>query len=140
MLPYTTYHIPETAYNQTGQEGKWLQMVLPAPVDGVQLELLKKITVALKADFDREALVLYPDKDDQILLLPFPDRTYGLVISFGVTPDQFGVWIDLQKPGICRMEKFAVILTLSPEILTNQANAKKELWHCMQDFLESRQS
>ena len=136
MLPYTTYHIPESPNNQTGYEGKWLQMVVPVPVSGESLALLEKITTALKADFNRETLVLSPDENNQITLHR-TGKTRGLVISFGVSPDQLGLWIDLAKPGMCRLESFTFILTLSPESLSTHANAKKELWRCMQIFLES---
>ena len=138
MLPYTTYHIPESPNHQTGKEGKWLQMVVPAPVSGESLELLKKIASALKADFDHDVIVLEPDNEFQFSLRHMPINQAGLVISFGVSPDLIGIWIDLAKPGMCKLEKFTIILTLPPDSLSNHANAKKELWRCMQVYLESK--
>jgi len=137
MLPYTTYHIPETKNNQTAQSLKWLWMVVPTDVSSENQELLTKISAALKADFDQDVYFNKPGEEGFFLLGDMPGDQPKLIISFGILPDKIGLWIDLAKPGICVMEKFTFILTLTPEALNANANAKKELWRWMQTFLES---
>jgi len=137
MLPYTTYHIPETNNNQTAQSPKWLWMVVPTDVSSENQELLTKISAALKADFDQDVYFNKPVKEDFLSLGDIPGDQPKLIISFGTLPEKIGLWIDLAKPGICVMEKFTFSLTLTPEALNANANAKKELWRWMQTFLES---
>ena len=137
MLPYTTYHIPETINNQTAQTPNWLWMVVPTEVSSENQELLTKISAALKADFNQDVFFLKPDEHGLKSLGDIPGDKPKLIISFGTLPEKIGLWIDLAKPGICVMEQFTFILTLTPEALNANSNAKKELWHWMQSYLES---
>jgi len=140
MLPYTTYHIPESENHQTGLADKWLCMVVPAPDSPDQKELLQKISAALKADLETEVLFISYVTGQDISLSDLPSNQIKLIISFGPTPEQLGIWIDLQKPGMRVLEKYSFILTSTPDALANNAIAKKELWRSMQTFLELQSS
>jgi len=140
MLPYTTYHIPETKNSQTAKTPKWLWMVVPADVSSENQELLTKISGALKADIEQDLLFIKPDENGIMSLGDISDSKPKLIISFGALPEKIGLWIDLAKPGLCVMEQFSFILTLTPEALNVNANAKKDLWRWMQIYLESRPS
>jgi len=137
MLPYTTYHIPETKNSQTAKSPKWLWMVVPADVSSENQELLTKISAALKADLEQDLFVIKPGEEGLMSLSEIPGDKPKLIISFGTLPEKIGLWIDLTKPGMCVMEQFTFILTLTPEALNANANAKKELWRWMQTYLES---
>jgi hypothetical protein len=140
MLPYTTYHIPEPEFNETVLAGKWLWMVVPMQDAETHKDLLQKISLALKADFGTEVFLIHLKQNEAISLASNPGYRPKLVISFGPLPDQLGLWIDMTKPGVCVLEGFTFVLTLSPEALSGNALAKKELWRSMQTFLESQSS
>jgi hypothetical protein len=136
MLPYTTYHIPEMKNHQTGQHGQWLWMIVPDLISDADQELLPKISAALKADYSTEVFFIKQVKGENFSLTAIADFNPKLVISFGSAPDQIGLWIDMAKPGMCILERFTFILTLTPEALSSNAAAKKELWRHMQSYLE----
>jgi hypothetical protein len=137
MLPYTTYHIPETNNSQTAQTPKWLWMVVPTDVSSENQEFLTKISAALKADFNQDVFFIKPDEHGLKSLGDIPGEKPKLIISFGILPENIGLWIDLAKPGMRVMEQYTFILTLTPEALNANAIAKKELWRWMQTYLES---
>lgn len=138
MLPYTTYHIPETDDHKTAQSGQWLWMVFRKPLTETEKDLLLKISAALKADFESNVWCIEHGMDETASLSAMTGPKPGLVISFGVPPAEMGLWIDLSRPGICTLESFSFILTISPDALAEHAGAKKELWKCMQSYLENR--
>lgn len=138
MLPYTTYHIPETDDHQTANNKQWLWMIVRKPLSEPEKDLLIKISTALKADFDTDAWCMELGTKDAPSLSSMTGPKPGLVISFGVSPAELGLWIDLNRPGICTLESFSFILTIAPDALAEHAGAKKELWKCMQTYLESR--
>jgi hypothetical protein len=138
MLPYTTYHIPETDDNKTGQGAKWLWMVFRKPLSEPEKDLLLKISAALKADFETEVLCILQGIDEASSISSVTGPKPGLIISFAVPPSELGLWIDLNQPGICTLESFSFILTIAPDALAGNAGAKKDLWKCMQSYLETR--
>lgn len=138
MLPYTTYHIPETDDHKTGQGAKWLWMVFRKPLSATEKDLLLKISAALKADFETDVLCIEQGIEEAASMSSMTGPKPGLIISFGVPLSELGLWIDLNQPGICTLESFSVILTIAPDALAGHAGAKKDLWKCMQSYLEAR--
>lgn len=138
MLPYTTYQIPESNKDQTDHSGKWLWMVVPDAISDDQRELLDKISAALKADMNTDVFLLNCAPGETVSLSDSAESQPSLVVSFGVWPEQLGLWIDIKKPGMIILESMAFILTLAPGELAKNATAKKELWHSMQSFLQTR--
>ena len=138
MLPYTTYHIPETDDHKTAHSDQWLWMVFKKPLSEPEKDLLLKISAALKADFETNVWCVEHGTDETAALSAVTGPRPRLVISFGVPPTELGLWIDLNRPGICTLESFSFILTISPDALAEHAGAKKELWKCMQTYLENR--
>ena len=138
MLPYTTYHIPETDDYKTADSAQWLWMVVRKPLSEPEKDLLLKISAALKADFETNVWCMEHSIEDSPSLSAVTGPKPRLVISFGVPPAELGLWIDLSRPGICTLELFSFILTIAPDALAEHAGAKKELWKCMQTYLETK--
>jgi hypothetical protein len=136
MLPYTTYKIPESTKNKTAPSGKWLWMVVGGEISGPELDLLQKISAALQADFKADVLQIVFDKNQLISISDISPVDTKLIISFGIAPADLGLWIDLPRPGIRMLEHFSFILTLPLEKLADHLKAKKELWNCMQNFMD----
>lgn len=136
MLPYTTYRIPETGKNQTEASDKWLWMIIRKPLTEAYMDLLLKISTALKADFSLDVYCLQQPPNEEFTLASLSQSKPKLIISFGVLPSELGLWIDLNRPGISLLESCIFILTLPVEELSKHAAAKKELWQSMQIFLE----
>ncbi len=136
MLPYTIYHIPETENNKTENKPKWLWMIIRSPLKESDSDLLLKISSALKADFKEDVFCLLQPTGTSNGIATIGETKPKLIISFGVPATELGLWIDINRPGICVMESFTFIMTLPVEELANHALAKKELWISMQLFLE----
>lgn len=139
MLPYTTYTIPERSTDKTPAKGHWLHFVTDRAFSPSELELVKKIGAALKADFNQDTLLVIPSLDSDQSIRELISASTKLMISFGIMPSQMGLWIDLESPGIRYLEPFTFILTLPVAALENNAAAKKELWKYMQMFMEMNQ-
>ena len=139
MLPYTTYTIPELSTDKTPTAGHWLHFVSDRDFSPSELELVKKIGAALKADFDQDTCSVIPTQQGDQPLQELISASTKLIISFGIMPAQMGLWIDLESPGIRFLESFTFILTLPIAALENNASAKKELWKYMQMFMEMNQ-
>jgi hypothetical protein len=136
MLPYTTYQIPETSDNKTIISGKWLWMIVRQPLSPQEEDLLLKIAAALKADFVKDVVCLPQDAPEAVALPSSGTTEPRLIISFGTLPADLGIWIDLSRPGICLLESMTFILTIPIDKLATNTGAKKELWTCMQTFME----
>lgn len=139
MLPYTTYTIPELSTDKTPAPGHWLHFLTDQAFSPSQLELVKKIGAALKADFEHDTCSVIPTHQGDQPLQELITASTKLIISFGILPAQMGLWIDLESPGIRYLESFTFILTLPIAALENNASAKKELWKYMQMFMEMNQ-
>lgn len=138
MLSFPTYNIPETLDSETQDPNKWLWMIVPQPLNPAGIDLLQKISSALKTDFESQVHCFQQDPIKNGSLTEALHTGVKLIISFGVAPSSLGIWIDLPSPGIRFLEEFAFILSTTLEDLSKNANAKKELWRCMQLFLETR--
>jgi hypothetical protein len=136
MLPYTTYHIPESAENKTGNSNKWLWMIVRQPLSAPEEDLLLKISTALKADFTTEVHCIPFQASTPVSLSATGIQHPRLIISFGAPPADLGIWVDLNRPGICTLESMSFILTLPVDALSGNTAAKKELWNCMQIYME----
>jgi len=136
MLPYTTYHIPESPDNQTGISGQWLWLIVRQPLLAAEEDLLQKISTALKADLTADVLRIIFDPSSPVPLSTMGHQHPRLVISFGVSPADLGLWIDMSRSGMCRLESMSFILTLAIDELAVNPNAKKALWNCMQTYME----
>lgn len=136
MLPYTTYIIPERQIDKTGTQGKWLWLLLRKPVPDEQIPLLEKISTALKADFRRDTYCLALEQHERITLHDYYEVTPTLILSFGLAPSEFGIWIDLPQYGIRFFDATTLIYAASLPELEKNASLKKELWKHMQQFLE----
>lgn len=136
MLPYTTYTIPEATVNKTSPNGKWLLFLTDRGFSESQLDLVKKIGTALKAEFESDTHTVFTTQQPDISIQDILQSSTRLVISFGISPKDIGLWIDLETPGIRFLESFTYILTLPVPALEQNANAKKELWKYMQMFME----
>ena len=136
MLPYTTYSIPETERNETENNSKWLWMVVQKPLSELDIDLLQKISTAVKADYTNDTFCLLQPGEGSISIASMQGANPKLIISFGVLPSALGLWIDLNRAGICIMESSTFILTLPLDELAKNSGAKKELWQSMQIFLE----
>lgn len=136
MLPFTTYHIPESEQNQTATTDKWLLFAVPKPLTATGKDLLQKISTALKADFEANVLLLEIESGQPVSLSDVHGVKVDLIIGFGVPPGELGIWIDLDQHGVRQLEAFTYIYTLSPDKLAEHAVAKKDLWRQMQMFLE----
>ena len=136
MLPFTTYQIPETAGHQTASTEQWLLIVVRSSETNASNDLLEKIAGALKADFSKNVYLLTLEIGERLNIREINALQPKLMLSFGVSPADLGIWIDLDKPGMRQLEAFCLIYTLPADKLAANANAKKELWGYMQDFLE----
>jgi len=136
MLPYTTYTIPERSTDKTPAAGHWLHFVADQAFSTAELDLVKKIAAALKADFNQDTFSIISSQQGDRHIQEVTSATTKLIISFGILPDQMGLWIDLESPGIRYLESFTFILTLPIDALENNSAAKKELWKYMQMFME----
>ncbi|HJW27827.1 MAG TPA: hypothetical protein VJ508_01120, partial [Saprospiraceae bacterium] len=95
----------------------------------------------LQADFDRDASSFVFDPLAEIGMESITSSDTKLLMSFGVPPAEFGLWIDLTSPGIRFLESFTFIMSAPLVELEKNAAAKKELWKYMQHYLEaSRQA
>lgn len=136
MLPYTTYTIPEATVNKTSPDGKWLLFLTDREFSESQLDLVKKMGTALKADFESDVHSVFSAQLQNVSIQDILNTSTRLLISFGIPPKDIGLWIDLDAPGIRFLETFTFILTLPVTTLEQNANAKKELWKYMQMFME----
>lgn len=136
MLPFATYNIPEATKHKTPELTKWLLITARDKISGENEELLRKICLALKADFDKDVSFYQVTENDQPSDLLNHEHQIKLIMSFGVLPSTFGLWIDLNAPGIRFLESFVFILTTSIDELSKSPNAKKQLWGFMQSYLE----
>ncbi len=137
MLPFTTYSIPESVKNGIQKNEKWLCMIVEQPLSEADKDLLRKISSALKADFDTDVYCFHCDSSDKNSLPDAAISGMKLFISFGVSPSMLGVWIDLPSPGIRFLESCAFIRTVAIKVLSESAPAKKDLWSAMQDYTAS---
>lgn len=138
MLPYTTYNIPENGELIPSHSNKWLWVIVDKSLSDQDNDLLEKISGALKADFHKDAFCLQINSDQSISLADNNDAKPRLIISFGVSPAALGIWIDLSKSGLVTLEHFSFILTSGLGALSASPAAKKELWQCMQVFMEKK--
>ena len=138
MLPFTTYNIPEPSERETPVPAKWLWVLINRPLSAHDEDLLRKISTALKGDFDVDVFIINVESEPDSALLQHAERDAKLIISFGIPPAKFGLWVDLPSPGIRFLEPFAVILTVSLEELEKSPGSKKQLWQSMQTFTANR--
>jgi hypothetical protein len=136
MLPFTTYSIPELPADKTASAGKWLLFISDQAFSSSQKELIQKIGIAVKADFEHDVFAWSQDSTTLASIQDLFHPALQLVISFGIAPRSIGLWIDLHTPGIRFLESFSFILTLPIAELEKNAAAKKELWKNMQLFME----
>ena len=136
MLPYTTYIIPERHIDKTDTRAKWLWLLLRKPLSDEHIPLLEKISAALKADFKHDVYCLALEQNDKITLHDYYDVTPTLILSFGVSPSELGIWIDLPQYGIRFFDTTTLIYSASLPELEKNAALKKDLWKHMQQFLE----
>lgn len=137
-MALTTYEFPETPPRETGHPGASVIFVLPAAPGEPERELLARIATALKADSDREVSWLIATEAEPIALPSAAGGQCRLVMSFGVAPASFGLWIDLPASGLRKLEAFTLITTISPTRLATDTHEKKLLWGHMQDFLDGQ--
>ena len=138
MIPFTTYRIPEQDQNQTIAPDQWLLLAVPKPLSAAGLDLLQKISTALKADFNKEVLLVEMEPEGAFSLGNLKGHRLQLLIGFGVSPADLGLWIDMEKYGMRHLEGCTFIYTLPPDQLAEHAGAKKDLWRHMQLFLEMK--
>ncbi len=135
-MSFTTYLIPEPAKKETAQSKKWLWIVTDHQVLPPHEELLHKICQALKANFSDDVYLIHCTPSEPIILSDLNTGNTSLILSFGLLPSTLGFWIDLQSPGIRFLESFCFVLSARLDELMNQSNAKKQLWTCMQSYLQ----
>lgn len=140
MLPFPTYQIPEEASDQTATMNQWLLLAVRIPYSDDSKTLLEKISTALQADFATNTFVLKVDPEQLISLSDMNGLQPKLIISFGVSPEQLGIWLDMTSYGMCILESYTLIYTLPADQLNTNATAKKELWRMMQEYLERSKS
>ena len=112
-------------------------MLVDQPLSDTDTELLRKISSALKADFDTDVYCFHHDGSDKNY---FPDAAISgmkLIICFGVSPSIAGIWIDLPSPGLRILESCSIIRTVTLKVLSQSAPAKKDLWNAMQEYSAS---
>jgi hypothetical protein len=136
MLPFTTYNIPENNIKETPSSPKWLWIITPHALSVPQEDLLKKIVIALKADFENDVFMQMIPEGTKFSLGSSTDSSPSLVVSFGVTPSSLGLWIDIPNKGIRFLENMTFILSPSLQELEQSPVSKKQLWSFMQDYLE----
>lgn len=136
MLSFTTYSIPEGPKSKTATTGKWLWFIVDTLPVASDADLLHKISAALKADFMEDTFCLPVDSGTVIPLTQISESSPKIIISFGIPPKDLGIWIDLPGPGMRALESFTFILTLPLDALSKSANAKKELWKSMLNFMD----
>lgn len=136
MLPYTTYHIPETPDRQTGISGQWLWLIVRNPLSAAEEDLLQKIATALKADLSADVHRITFDPAAPVSLSTMSNQQPKLVVSFGVPPADLGLWIDMSRTGMCKLESLSFILTLPIDELAGNPTAKKALWNSMLTYME----
>lgn len=134
MLPFTTYSIPESPKNGIPKTEKWLCMVVDHALTPPDIELLQKISSALKADFDSDVHCIQHDPDSKNSITASDLTGMKLIISFGVPPAAFSIWIDMPTSGLRILETCSIIRTVSLKALAGSAPSKKDLWSAMQTY------
>lgn len=137
MLPFTTYSIPESGKNGIAKNEKWLCMIVDQVLSDTDKNLLDKISSALKADFDKDVYCFHHDTFDNNYTPATDLSGMKLIISFGVSPSEVGIWIDLPSPGLRILESCSFIRTVTLKVLSGSAPAKKDLWSAMQEYTAS---
>ena len=136
MLPFTTYNIPESAFEDTLPKSKWLAIVYGPSLSAEDEDLLAKICLALKAKYPDDVFKLQLDQLDDITLASLGESGFRLVLSFGIPPSSLGIWIDISPGGIRHLESFSFILTATLQELAKSPAAKKQLWSSMKAYME----
>ncbi len=135
-MPVTTYAFSEPDTVPGGDSLCRIVFVVPDGLNEADSELLRRIASALKADHEKDILHLV-NTTDHLAAIPSSVRSAAdLVVSFGVPPELFGWHLDIAGQGMCALDRTTFILTLSPRSLQADAQAKKNLWAAMQDFLD----
>lgn len=111
-------------------------MIVRQPLSTAEEDLLLKISTALKADYKADVLFIPYSSSEATSLSAISHQQPRLIISFGVAPADLGLWIDMSRPGMCVLESYSFILTLPVDVLSANTGAKKELWNCMQNYME----
>ena len=112
-------------------------MLVDQTISETDTELLRKISSALKADFDTDVYCFYHDGSDKNYFSDTDISGMKLIISFGVSPSIAGIWIDLPSPGLRILESCSIIRTVTIKVLSGSAPAKKDLWNAMQEYTAS---
>jgi hypothetical protein len=135
-MPVTTYAFSEPETVPGGDGRHRIVFVVPEGLNDADNDLLRRIATALKADPEQDILFLLSTVDQPAVIPTSARFTTDLVISFGIPPESFGWHLDLAGQGMCVLDRTSLILTRSPRSLQTDAQAKKNLWAAMQDFLD----
>ena len=135
-MPVTTYAFSEPDIVPDGHGLHRIVFVVPEGMNEADNDLLRRIAAALKADPEKDILSLVHTADRPVVIPSLAHVATDLVLSFGVPPEAFGWHLDLAGQGMCALDRTTFILTLSPRSLQADAQAKKNLWSAMQDYLD----
>jgi hypothetical protein len=135
-MPVTTYAFSEPETIPVGDGPHRIVFVVPEGLNDADNDLLRRIASALKADPDQDILYQVHSAERPASIPSSARSAADLVVSFGVAPESFGWHLDLAGPGMCTLDRASFILTVSPRSLQADAQAKKNLWAAMQDFLD----
>lgn len=138
---YPYYDISEHAFPKEriiGNNSKRL-LVLSFPDDfdknGV---LLKKILRAVDFDFEQDISFLTVEPNEQIGFMQSVElKNYDTVILFGVTLPQIGLSIQTKRT-LFRLENLTLILSQTLGVISENAQAKRELWGHLQQVFKAK--
>jgi len=139
MLPFTTYNIPDSAFEDTLPKTKWLAIVYGHSFSAEDEDLLEKICTALKAKYPDDVYKIQLDPNDDISIASLDESGIKLVLSFGIAPSKLGIWLDIPPGGIRHLESYSFILTSTLQELAKSPSTKKQLWSSMKYYMEVNQ-
>lgn len=131
----TTYQIPEGPKNRTEEFLHSILFIIPSGARGKHLSFFTKIAGALHGEIGESIEFIELGEKESISISKVNYPSLRLLISFGISIDRLGLWIEIPKEGICHLEAFDVITTLHPDTLDASQTGKRTLWQFMQQYL-----
>lgn len=122
---------PTTKNGIIGRNLKKISIISATNLNPTETALLEKILVALQLTFDD--ISLFTHQNQEATLLKLQTTTPSSVITFGVSPFEFGIKdIALQDYEIKETPEFKILQAEKFELYLARADKKKALWFALQ--------
>lgn len=122
---------PTTKNGIIGGNAKNISIICSKNLNQAETALLEKILMALQLTFDDVSLFIH--ENQEATLLKLESLAPQSVISFGVSPFEFGIKdITLQPYELKELAEFKLLQAEDFEYYLTQADKKKALWFALQ--------